>query len=80
MKNSNSILATGRAEALFVSILSNESRPDLCEATKAIRDAVRGHGGVHGCASEMAAAYGEYPEAAASRMMWARGVVEILFP
>lgn len=32
-----------------------------------------------GCAAEMAAAYGDHPEAAAQRMRWARNVVDTLF-
>jgi hypothetical protein len=37
---------------------------------------VRVHGGSRGCAGEVAAAYGDYPEIAAARMRWARTLVE----
>jgi hypothetical protein len=68
-------LADARAEALFASELSATVDPTPDEVTAAIRRALLRHGGVRGCAGEVAAAYGERPETAAPRMRWARSVV-----
>jgi hypothetical protein len=72
-------LMSARADALFVSHLSARHSPTRIEVEKAIRHAVRAHGGIRGCAGEVAAAYGGYPETAAPRMRWARAVVDNLF-
>ena len=72
-------LMSARADALFVSHLSAEHSPTRTEAETAIGEAVRAHGGTRGCAGEVAAAYGGYPETAAPRMRWARAVVDNLF-
>jgi hypothetical protein len=42
--------------------------------------AVRVYGGTRGCAGEMAAAYGEHPETAATRMRWARHAIHASYP
>jgi RNA polymerase sigma factor (sigma-70 family) len=70
------VIATARAEALFTSDLSAGDEPSKKQLTAAIRRAVRAHGGIRGCAGEVAAAHGGQPETAAARMRWARGVVE----
>ena len=72
-------LMSARADALFVSHLSAQHNPTRTEVEMAIRQAVRAHGGTRGCAGEVAAAYGRYPETAAPRMRWARAVVDNLF-
>ena len=72
-------LMSARADALFVSHLSAQHNPTRIEVETAIRQAVRAHGGTRGCAGEVAAAYGGYPETAAPRMRWARAVVDNLF-
>jgi hypothetical protein len=69
-------LTVARAEALFASGLSAWAGLTRSEVYAAIRDAVRTYGGVRGCAGEVAAAYGEYPETAVSRMRWARQLVQ----
>ena len=74
------ILTAARAEALFASGLPACSRPAGTEVAAAISDALRTYGGTRGCACEVAAAYGEYPETAAPRMRWARQVVQDAFP
>jgi hypothetical protein len=73
------LLSAARAEALFTSRLATGSRPTYEVAQTAIRVAVRAHGGVRGCAAEVAAEFGDYPEVAAPRMRWARSVVEQLY-
>jgi hypothetical protein len=72
-------LIAARAEALFVSDLSIRSHPAEATVAAAIRRAIRAHGGIRGCAGEVGAAYGDYPETAAERMRWARQVVEATF-
>jgi hypothetical protein len=72
-------IRTARAEALFVSHLSAGEAPGRAEVDAAIAASVRRWGGIHGCATEVAAAYGEYPETAPSRMCWARAVVDVLY-
>src|SRR5215472_18124504 len=67
---------TKRAEALFVSDLAIHCHPSEAEVAAAIKHAIRAHGGIRGCAGEVGAAYGDYPETAPARMRWARQVVE----
>lgn len=69
------VVETVCCEALFASRLPTGSHPGRPGLTVAIADAVRRHGGTRGCVGEMACAYGENPENAASRMRWARSVV-----
>jgi hypothetical protein len=71
------LLAT-RAAALFASDLPTGSRPRRPAVDAAIAAAVRACGGTRGCVATMAAAYGDYPEIASSRMRWALGVVVIV--
>jgi len=73
-------LTAARAEALFTSQLDTGSKPTHDVAEEAIRIAVRAHGGVRGCAGDVAAEFGDYPEVAVPRMRWAREVVERLYP
>lgn len=72
-------LTAARAEALFTSHLSTGSQPAYGTVADAIREAVRAHGGIRGCAADVASAYGDRPETAVPRMRWARGVVEELY-
>jgi hypothetical protein len=69
-------LLAARAEALFASDLSARCEYTQVEVVAAIAHAIRAHGGIRGCAAEVAAAYGDHPETAAPRMRWARAVVE----
>jgi hypothetical protein len=69
-------LLAARAEALFASDLSAQREYTTIEVAAAISHAIGAHNGVRGCAGQVAAAYGERPETAASRMRWARAVVE----
>jgi hypothetical protein len=62
------------AEALFVSDL----QPSACPSRGAVEEAVTAmilrYGG-DGCAAEMAAEFGDHPEAAICRMRWVRGAL-----
>ena len=69
-------VTAARAAALFVSDISTADRPSRAQAELAILRAIRTHGGSRGCAADMAAYYGDYPELAAARMVWARTVAE----
>jgi hypothetical protein len=73
------VLTAARAEALFTSDLSAAGRPAPAAVRAAIARAVRTQGGIRGCAARVAAEYGEHPETAASRMRWARAVVEQVY-
>ncbi|WP_199536647.1 hypothetical protein [Spongiactinospora gelatinilytica] len=79
MSHVTDLLHAARAEALFVSPLSASGLPGAEEATQAIRTAVRAHGGTRGCAGEVAAVYGDYPDTAVQRMRWALAAVDTLF-
>ena len=79
MTTNATLLTVARAEALFTSQLATGSRPTYDVAETAIRIAVRTHGGVRGCAADVAAEYGDHPELAAPRMRWARDVVRQLY-
>jgi hypothetical protein len=72
-------ITAARAAALFVSDLSVTNQPTCAQVTAAIQLALRGHGGSRGCAADVAAAYGDYPELAAPRMRWARSVIEHVY-
>ena len=69
-------ITAARAAALFVSDISASHRPTRAEAENAIRHAIRVHRGIRGCVADMAANYGDYPELASARMMWARSVAD----
>jgi hypothetical protein len=68
-------ITAARAAALFVSTVSTSDHPTADEIEGAIRRSLRTHGGARGCAADVAASYGDYPETAARRMRWARDVV-----
>ena len=72
-------LTAARAAALFVSDLSATERPTGVQVEAAIKLALQIHGGARGCAADVAATYGDYPELAARRMRWARSLVEDLY-
>ena len=74
------VLTAARAEALFTTGLATGSRPAFEVVDEAIRATVRSHGGVRGCAADVAAEYGDHPELAVPRMRWALDVVARLYP
>ncbi|GAA5060855.1 Asp/Glu/hydantoin racemase [Thermocatellispora tengchongensis] len=80
MAGTAGILTAARAEALFAGSLSATTRPSREEATAAIRTSVRAHGGTRGCAAQVAACYGDYPDLAAGRMRWALATVQAIYP
>jgi hypothetical protein len=76
MNTTTDAFTAARAAALFVSDVSVADHPTNVEVDTAIRRSLRTRGGSRGCAADLAAAYGDRPELAASRMRWALGVVE----
>jgi hypothetical protein len=73
-------LTAARAEALFGSDLSTDTEPPRAEITAAIRRSIHLYGGTHGCASNLAGAFGERPETAVPRMRWALRLVRAAYP
>jgi len=67
-----------RAEALFASVLQRSDRPSPGQVRKAVAAAIRAHGG-GGCAELVAQEFGDHPETAAERMLWARAVASEVF-
>lgn len=67
-------LTVARAEALFASDVPTGARLSRAQATAVVCRAVQTYHGVRGCAVEVAGAFGDYPETAAARMLWARSV------
>ena len=72
-------LTAARAEVLFATDLSQWASPAEAEVAAAIKHALRVFGGTRGCVGEVAAAYGEDPETAVSRMRWALQVVQLTY-
>jgi len=67
-----------RAEALFASVLQRSDRPSPGQVRKAVAAAIRAYGD-QGCAELVAQEYGDHPETAAERMLWARAVASEVF-
>jgi len=63
-----------RCEALFVSALQRSESPSASLVTQEISRMI-GELGVAGCACRVAQEFGDHPEAARDRMLWARRVV-----
>jgi hypothetical protein len=62
-------------EALFASPLQPSDSPTVGVAAEAANWTLR-QLGVHGCAGRMAQEFGDHPDAAASRMRWARQLAQ----
>jgi len=67
-----------RAEALFASALQRSDRPSPGQVRKAVAAAIRAYGG-RGCAELVAQEFGDHPETAVERMLWARAVASEVF-
>ncbi len=70
------LLYDARAEALFVSDLQPSQRLTQLSVRNAIARSIRSHGS-RGCAALVALEYGEHPDTAVRRMIWARTAVEL---
>ena len=73
-------LLTARAAALFASDLPYQWHPGEAAMEAAISSALTVCGGVDGCVSALAAAYGDHPETAVPRMKWARQTIDAMRP
>ena len=71
-------LITARAAALFASDLPYQWHPGEAAVEAAISSALTAWGGVDGCVSALAAAYGDHPETAVLRMKWARQTIDAM--
>lgn len=69
------LLRDAQAEALFVSDLQPSQRPIDQAVRAAIARSIRAYGPC-GCAVRLAGEFGEHPETAVTRMIWARKTVE----
>lgn len=68
-----------RVEALFCSTVQPSEHPDRFQVKESISAMIRVHGS-HGCACQVAAAFGDHPDTAAARMRWARQTVTAVYP
>ena len=64
-------VSDARCLALFASGLQPSDAPTAETVAQAINGAIR-RLGVHGCVARMAQEFGDHPDAAATRMRWAR--------
>jgi hypothetical protein len=68
-----------RAEALFASTIQSSDRPTDVEVRGAVAATLRKLG-IRGCAAAVAVEYGEHPETACARMLWALATVRASYP
>jgi hypothetical protein len=71
-------ISTVRADAVFVSRLQRRDEPSAGQVRQAVAAAVRTFG-CSGCAGRVAQEFGDHPETAVIRMLWARGVAREAF-
>ncbi len=67
-----------RAEALFVSSLQSSDRPAADQVRGAVAGTLR-RLGIRGCASQVAGEFGDHPETAVARMLWALATVRTVY-
>ncbi|WP_433727136.1 hypothetical protein ACQP2Y_11590 [Actinoplanes sp. CA-051413] len=75
MNHNRQCIVIARAEALFASFVPTGAPLTPAEAHEAVAQAVRSRGGIRRCAAEMAAVFGDSPDAAVARMRWALGII-----
>jgi hypothetical protein len=68
-----------RAEALFASTVQSSDQPTVVEVRGAVAATLRKLG-IRGCAAAVAGEYGEHPDTACARMMWALATVRATYP
>lgn len=68
-----------RAEALFCSHTQPSDKPGAEQVAESIAAMIRVHGS-HGCACQVATAFGDHPDTAPERMRWARERVAATYP
>jgi hypothetical protein len=68
-----------RAEALFASTLQCSDVPSAVQVRGAVAATLRKLG-IRGCAAEVATEFGEHPDTACARMLWALATVRATYP
>jgi hypothetical protein len=68
-----------RAEALFASTLQCSASPSSDQVRRAVATTLR-RLGVRGCAAHMAGEFGDHPDTAAARMIWALAMIHSVYP
>jgi hypothetical protein len=68
-----------RAEALFVSYLQRSEQPTTTAVRRAVITSIRSYG-PRGCAELVASEFGEHPDTAVPRMVWALEMVRSCYP
>lgn len=71
--------AEAQAEALFVSPLQGSDAPTTEQIRAAVADMLHRLGS-QGCAAAVAQEYGEHPDAAVRRMLWALAALRTAYP
>jgi hypothetical protein len=66
---------TTQLEALFVSALQPSDHPDAGRTHAAVARAIHEYG-ERGCAARMAQEFGDHPDIAVTRMVWARRTID----
>lgn len=74
-----STIHDARLEAVFASLLQESQHPTADQVKAAVKDTVR-QLGVRGCASQVAAEFGDHPDRAVARMAWCNCVVDETWP
>lgn len=72
-------VTAARAEALFCSTRQPSEHPSAVQVGESIAAMIRVHGS-HGCACQVAEAFGDHPDVALERMVWARDLVADTYP
>lgn len=72
-------VTAARAEALFCSHTQPSDKPDRVQVAESIAAQIRVHG-TRGCARQMAREFGDHPDTAVVRMVWARETVAAIYP
>jgi hypothetical protein len=72
------VLAVARAEALFVSCVQSSESPAAVEVRKAVAESFARLGS-RGCAACVAGEFGDHPDAAVARMLWAIATVDVVY-
>ncbi len=68
-----------RAEALFVSTLQCSEKPGADQVRDAVATTLR-RLGIKGCAERVAGEFGDHPDCAVTRMVWALATVRASYP
>jgi hypothetical protein len=68
-----------RAEALFASTMQSSGSVSPDQVRRAVATTLR-RLGIRGCAAKMAGEFGDHPDIALSRMIWALATIRTVYP